>query len=355
MKQNNMFLLKPLLSLFVLVIILFFAVVFIGSILTPFIIAVMLSYILNPIVEFFEERYKVRRWLSTLLLVTMLFSVFIIFAIRVMPNLLIQLKTIFIQLPNFIEIINQNILQNVNHALGANFFFDSHQVMNTLNEKLSKINRYLYAYGSVIFIKIILYSLLIPITVFYVITNWYTLLNMIDRSIPRQFVYGMRYLFFDIDQTLSVYLRGQLLVMVIMSGYYMVSLEVFGLNTAIIIGLVTGLLVFIPYFGVITGFLLSVFALSSPLHGNVNNAHQIAELCIIFGVGHLLESGLITPWIISGRIGIHPLITVMLFMIFAALFGVIGILLALPLSVVIVVIAKHLYMYYLNSHYYKDE
>lgn len=355
MKQNNIYLLKPLVSLLVLVIILFCIMIFIGTILTPFIVAIILSYILNPIVEFFEERYKVRRWLSTLFLVTVLFSFFIIFSIRVMPHLLVQLKTIFIQLPNFIDIINQTILQNINHSLGANFFFDSHQVMNYLNDNLSKINRYLYAYGSVIFVKIVLYSLLIPITVFYVITNWYTLLNMIDRSIPRQFVYGMRYLFFDIDQTLAVYLRGQLLVMLIMSAYYVLSLQIFGLSTSIIIGLITGLLVFIPYIGVITGFLLSVFAISSDSHIMSNNAHQIVELCIIFVIGHLLESGLITPWIISGRIGIHPLITVILFMIFATLFGFIGILLALPLSVVMVVIAKHLYMYYLNSHYYKDE
>lgn len=356
MRQNNLYLLKPIVSLLAFVIVLFCIVIFIGSIIYPFVVAIILSYILNPIVEFFEEKYQVRRWLLALLLVTLLFSVFLLFAIRVIPHLIIQCKTIFVQLPSILDTMNDTLLHNVNNALGSNLLLDSNKIMNYLSNQLAQVSHYLYTYGDVIFIRIIVYILLIPLTLFYFIVNWYKLLNIIDQSIPRQFVYGMRYLFFDIDQTLAVYLRGQLLVMLIMSGYYVLALWLLGLNIAIVIGLITGLLVFIPYIGVVTGFLLSLFSLSSDIHlVSSNDAHQLIEVAIIFGIGHLIESGLITPWIISGRIGIHPLTTIMLFMIFASLFGFIGVLLALPLSVVLVVIAKHLYMYYLNSHYYKDE
>ena len=161
----------------------------------------------------------------------------------------------------------------------------------------------------------------------------------------------MLIIFKDIDLMLASYLRGQLLVMFIMATYYAIALHIVGLSSGIVIGIITGLLVFIPYLGVLTGLFIAIMISLAQF----NNLHEIISVLIAFAVGHILEGALITPFLVGGRIGLNPVMIILSLMVFGKLFGLVGVLLALPLSTISVVIIRHMKAYYMKSNYYKEE
>jgi predicted PurR-regulated permease PerM len=149
---------------------------------------------------------------------------------------------------------------------------------------------------------------------------------------------------------LSAYLRGQFSVMIIMALYYAIALHFVGITSGFIIGFITGLLVFIPYLGILTGLFISL----AVDFANFQGMHQVFVLLGVFLVGHLLEGGLVTPYLVGGKIGLNPVMIILSLMIFGKLFGFVGVLLALPLSTITVVLLKYVKLYYTKSQYYNE-
>ncbi|MBP9742475.1 MAG: AI-2E family transporter [Burkholderiales bacterium] len=206
------------------------------------------------------------------------------------------------------------------------------------------------AKNSFIIIEILLYIILIPFILFYSIINWHQFIRFFDSLIPKSYVNNVHHIFRDIDIMLSAYLRGQISVMIVMALYYAIALHVIGLNSGAIIGAITGLLVFIPYLGILSGLLISQGVALANFHG----MHQIIAILITFGIGNLLEGGLITPYLVGGRIGLNPIMIILALMIFGQLFGLVGVLLALPLATITIVLLKHAKLYYTRSKYYNE-
>lgn len=352
--QSN-FNIKTIISVILIVTLGFTLINIIGKVLTPFIIALILAYILNPLVENLNKKLHINRNIIAFIMSLLIFLLFIAIPLFVFPMFVEQIKIILTKAPDLISAINNNIIYKFNLKYGTHFRFDFENIRQIMLGDFSKVYKNIdlfspIAKNSFLLIEIIVYTILIPFILFYTIKNWRDILKFCDGLIPRSYVATTHSIIKDIDTMMSAYMRGQLSVMLIMATYYASALFFIDLTSGIMIGIMTGLLVFVPYVGILTGFFLSIcvaIAGSASMHG-------IIAILIVFMIGHILEGGLVTPFLVGGKIGLNPVMIILALMIFGKAFGIIGVLLALPLSTIAVVILKYARIYYINSKYYRD-
>jgi len=190
--------------------------------------------------------------------------------------------------------------------------------------------------------------ILIPVVLFYLLLDWHPLLRWLENVIPRRWVGQSVHLAKEVDQLLAQYLRGQLAVMLVLAVYYSVALTLNDFDVALPVGLITGLLVFIPYLGFGLGLILALIA--GVLQ--YENMHGVIIVAIVYGIGQIIESFFLTPRLVGERIGLHPLMVIFALLAFGQLFGFVGILLALPASAIVSVGFKYLRAHYLSSSFY---
>lgn len=354
--MQNKLKLKSIVSTFLLVIGVFAVIILLGKVLIPFITALILTYIFNPFVEKIQRKLKIKRSIISATISIIVFLIFILVPVFVIPNMILQVRSIIKEVPGIIQVLNSNILSHINDQYGTNLQFDMNDVKNLVLGNMMSLydNVNIFsplARNGILIIEILVYIILIPFVLFYSIINWHHIIKFFDEFIPKKYKKIMYHLVKDIDFMLSSYLHGQISVMVIMAIYYSVTLHFIGLNSGSTIGILTGMLVFIPYLGVLSGLLISLFVSLA----DFSNLHQIVMVLIVFGVGHVFEGGLVTPFLVGGKIGLNPIMVIFALMVFGKLFGLIGVLLALPLATITVVLLKYVKAYYLNSHYYNEE
>lgn len=347
--------LKPILSLLAVTIFLFSMMVLIGKVLIPFIAALILAYILNPLVDLFEHKFSIKRKISALILSLVMIMIIIAIPVYLVPVLIDELKVIVDKIPQIVILINKHILTPLNNELGTRVYLDLKNLklafINNPNKTINNIDAFQnIAQNGMIIVEIVIYLILTPFALFYSILNWHNILQFFEDLIPRSFLEPMHALFNDIDVMLSSYLRGQLSVMIIMAFYYSVGLTIVKLPSGAAIGIVTGLLVFIPYLGVLSGLLTAlVIGLAQFTSGG-----DLLAILAVFAVGHTLEGAFVTPFLVGGKIGLNPVMIILALMVFGKVFGIVGVLLALPLSTIAVVLLRHAKQYYQNTQYYSD-
>lgn len=345
-------------SIVSLVMVLFFTFVILtllGRILIPFIVALILTYIVNPLVEKMYKKFKIKRTITSFFITIIVFLLFLAIPFYIIPSFISELKIIFKRIPELIVLFNKNILENINAKYGT------HLILNLEDIKTSILNHFTDLYNqfnlsspiaknTLIIFQFLGCIVLVPFILFFSIVNWHKIINFFDILIPRSHLKAVHTIIKDIDKMLAAYLRGQLSVMIIMAFYYALTLKVAGLHGGIVIGFIVGLLVFIPYLGLLSGFIITLtIALA-----NFTSMNQIYIIFVIFIIGHVLESSFITPFLVGGKIGLNPVLIILALLIFSKLFGIVGVLLALPLSAITVVLLKHARLYYLKSNYYKE-
>jgi predicted PurR-regulated permease PerM len=194
---------------------------------------------------------------------------------------------------------------------------------------------------------------LIPVALFYLLMEWDGLVAQVRQFIPPSLRPATDGFARESDAVLGQYLRGQLLVMLLLAVYYSVALKLFGLDLALPIGVFTGLAVFVPYLGFGLGLLLASFAGLLQFSAIGGFSHTVLMLVVVFGVGQLVESFVLTPKLVGERIGLHPLAVIFSLLAFGQLFGFLGVLVALPVSAVLLVAIRRVRSGYLGSHLYK--
>ena len=153
----------------------------------------------------------------------------------------------------------------------------------------------------------------------------------------------------ECDEVLSAFLRGQLIVMILLGCVYAVGLLIVGLDLALLIGFVAGLASIVPYLGFVIGFGAAAIAALYEFQ----SLTPLIYVGIVFGIGQLLEGMVLTPLLVGDRIGLHPVAVIFAIMAGGQLFGFTGVLLALPLAAVIMVFIRHAHTRYIESDYYK--
>jgi predicted PurR-regulated permease PerM len=167
--------------------------------------------------------------------------------------------------------------------------------------------------------------------------------------VPRPWHHKLGSVAADIDAVLSQYLRGQILVMAILAAYYCVALWLADIPSAFSIGVTTGLLIFIPYLGYATGLILALLVATLQFAG----WGPIVAVLVVYGIGQVLESFVLTPFLVGERIGLHPLAVIFALMAFGQLFGFVGVLAALPASAALLVGLRQVRGLYLASRFYR--
>jgi predicted PurR-regulated permease PerM len=179
---------------------------------------------------------------------------------------------------------------------------------------------------------------LVPVVTFYLLRDWDKLVAHVDALLPREAQPTIRQLARETDSVLGAFVRGQLLVMLGLAIYYAITLKLVGLDVGPLIGMIAGLVSFVPYLGFIIGIVASLIAVLVQFH----DAYHLILVLVVFGVGNLLESYVLVPKLVGDRIGLHPVAVIFAVLAFGELFGFIGVLLALPMASIAMVLLRFL-------------
>jgi predicted PurR-regulated permease PerM len=327
-------------------------------VLTPFLIATILAYIFDPLVDRLcllgTVKIKLGRTLATILVMAGIFSILTLLLLILIPLLQKESLLIVERLPNTINNIRATIEPWLQSKLGISFAIDGIQLQDIITKNWKTAGGLLgdilimAGNNSMALIGIIANILLLPVVLFYLLRDWDRFVASIGQLIPREWHNQTVTIAGEIDQVLAEFMRGQLSVMLAMSAFYAIGLYFAGLAMALPIGLITGLLGFVPYLGISTGITLAlvVAALQFTSFG------QVIPILLVFGFGQLLEGMVLTPKLVGDRIGLHPVIVIFALLAGGQLFGFSGVLLALPVSAAIAVALRHTKVNYLNSDTY---
>jgi predicted PurR-regulated permease PerM len=328
-----------------------------ASLLTTFLAAFILAYVLRPVFTCFLA-LRAGKTLSAALTVLIGFLGILGLILLFISVLQRELPALRQQLPTWLE-LTQKSLQPWLDTLAINFDLKKIQeiIQNRISEQLSNNADAIISSGLSTILnssQSILGSLfglvLIVFIVFYLVGQWDEFFKKLSPLIPPRWSPLVKQILVEIDQLLSQYLRGQLLVITVLSIYYSVGLYLLGITGALALGLFTGIAIFIPYIGYGVGLIL---ALLSVLLQAETGGSFLAVLTLYI-VGQAIESFILTPKLVGEKIGLHPVLVVFALILFGSWFGFFGILLALPMSAIILVLCKHAVQGYQNSAWYNN-
>ncbi|MFD2273582.1 AI-2E family transporter [Undibacterium arcticum] len=333
--------------------------VLLGPVMTPFIAAAILAYALNPGVDLIASlrlgKFRVPRSLAVVLMMLLLLAAILALVLIVLPVLQTEIPMLRDQIPTFLTRLN-NTLAPPLAELGIHVRLDGAGIKTLLTQQLStsgdEIWRAMLAsakVGGIAVLGWLATLLLIPMVLFLPAARLASVPEKkLEHMVPRRWAARTVAMAQEVDGLLAQYLRGQLLVMLILAAYYSVALTIAGFDVALPVGIVTGLLVFIPYLGFGIGLVLALIAAALQFTG----LHGLVAVAIIYSIGQVLEGFFLTPRLVGERIGLHPLVVIFALLAFGQLFGFVGVLLALPASAILSVAFKHLRLHYLNSSFF---
>lgn len=324
--------------------------------LSPFVAGAVLAYIVAPLVDWLEHR-RVGRTLGTLLVIVLLMLALACLLVLIVPMLINQGQALSLRLPGLVDWAENTLSPWLRDTWGMSWHFDAATLKRELTSNLGALRGMLARAAPLITDQgLALFGylsnlLLLPLVLFYLVRDWQQFTRPLARLIPRRWYRDLGMLGDEIDDMLGQFLRGQLAVMLIMAGVYGGGLWLAGLESGFAIGVVAGLLVFIPYVGAAIGLTLATLAALLQFGG----LGGLLLVWLVFVVGQLLESMFITPKLVGERIGLHPLVVIFALMAFGQLFGFVGIMLALPISAVLVVLVRLVRLRYLDSRFYRRQ
>lgn len=342
----------------IFVLLLLFILYQLGPIITPFLAAVILAYICDPLVDKLSiigtKKYRLGRTSATILVMFGLIT-FIVGVILILIPLL-QKQSILIaeRLPILIENFRTHIEPWLESTLGIHFVIDIAQIQQILSEHWREtgniVSNILKMAGNqgLAFIGMLANLLLLPVVLFYILRDWDNLVEKIAELIPRKWLSTTKEVCIEIDQVLAQFLRGQLSVMASLCLFYSIGLWLAGLEMALAIGLLAGLLSFVPYLGFAIAFIMAVLLALLQFSALVD----IIPVLFVFGIGQIVESYILTPYLVGERIGLHPVVVILALLAGGQLFGFAGVLLALPISAALAVSLRYSKKNYLTSDAY---
>jgi predicted PurR-regulated permease PerM len=336
--------------------VLFFALRWLGPILTPFLIGAIFAYLGNPLVDALQRR-RVSRSLGALLVI-LLFGIAVIGLFLVLiPLIQSEVSTAGQRLPELVGAASTKLTPYVEKYLGFTPSFDLASLRDLLTNNAADVRTVSLHLlsgvrsGGLLLISLLVNAALIPVVMFYLLRDWHLIFTRLYDLVPRRWAARTGKIVGAIDNVLAEFLRGQLLVMLVLAIYYSVALSIAGLDHALPIGIVTGLLVFIPYVGFGLGMTLGMIAALLQWHG----VPGFAAVAAVYGVGQLLEGYVLVPYLVGDRIGLHPLAVIFALLAFGQLFGFAGVLLALPVSAALLVGLRELRGAYIASPIYQED
>lgn len=327
-----------------------------NSILLPFIAGMALAYFLDPVADMLE-RWGLSRLMATITITFGFFVVFILLLMLVIPILGNQFAKFMEALPGLVSELQSLIALSENEWLRERIGFDAKSIQDNLNELLkqgagflSSLLQQIWASGKSL-INIISLLVVTPVVAFYMLLDWDRMTAKVDGWLPRQHRDTIHGIFNDIDDAVAGFVRGQGTVCLILGTFYGVTLSIAGLNFGLLIGMVAGLISFIPYVGSLTGLVISM---GVALVQFWPEYIPIAVIAVIFGIGQFLEGNFLQPKLVGESVGLHPVWLMFALFAFGSLFGFTGMLVAVPAAAAIGVLVRFALDRYLQSDFYRN-
>ena len=326
-----------------------------SPILMPFLSAALLAYLGDPLVDRLEA-HKIPRTLAVTLVFVLLFTVLILGVLVLFPMLEQQISLLIQRVPEWLAWVKQTALPWLQTRFADVAWLDVDEIQQLIKSQWRNAGGLVaIIFGSITASGMALLGalanlLLIPVVTFYLLRDWDHLVAALHDLLPRKQEPAISLLAREADEVLGAFFRGQILVMMALGIVYSVGLSLVGLELALLIGIVAGVVSFVPYLGVIAGLLMAGIACMFQF----GEWSVLFQVLIVFGVGQLLEGMLLTPILVGDRIGLHPVAVIFAVMAGGQLFGFTGVLLALPVAAVLVVFLRHFKELYQRSGLYAE-
>jgi len=324
------------------------------DVLLPFVAGFGVAYILAPLVVRLT-RYGAGRGLAATIALSLFFAAGLTLVLMTVPILRAQISAFAQKLPGYIDrarAVLEPKLDLVWTHLGEQDMAELSKLAGAnIGEALGWLGAVLGGVisGGAAIANILGLVFIMPVVAFYLLRDWDQIVESIDRWLPRTEAETIRQQFRDIDRTLAGFARGQALVCVMLAAFYAIGLTLAGLDFAVLVGLFSGLATFIPFVGAFAG---GVFAVSLALI-QFETWTPVAVVAVIFVAGQALEGNLLTPMLVGDRVGLHPVWVIFALLAGGALFGFLGLLLAVPVAAAIGVLVRFALTRYLASPLYR--
>lgn len=318
------------------------------SVIGPFVAGFIVAYLLDPPTQKLEKR-GAPRWLAAIVVLLAFFLAIFGVLVAAAPIIQAQVMQLTVSLPKLIDStlpLAEKLLQD------TRMFGNSQEIIANIGNRavvwMTDAVSTIVA-GGLAFVNLISFIVITPIVAFYLLRDWPGIVTQIESWWPRQQLPVVKELLGEANEALSGFIRGQSLVCLTLAVFYAVGWSLVGLEFAVTLGLLAGVLGFVPFLGVIFAVVLSLLiALGQwgldPLH--------LGLVIGVFLVGQGLESSVLTPNLIGNRIGLHPVWV--LFAVFAGgtIAGIVGVFFAVPVAAVLGVIVRHALGHYRRSNFY---
>jgi predicted PurR-regulated permease PerM len=328
-----------------------------SDVLLPFVAGMALAYLLNPI-ALRAERLGIPRAVSALLIVTVVIVVLVVAAMLIAPIVSEQLTTFVDSLPGYATKL-QSLVTDPGRPWLARLFGgrlpdSGKSVGGLVSQSSGFITAFvasLWSGGKTLF-SILSLVVITPVVAFYLLLDWDRVLATVDGWIPLPHRATVRGLAHEINDAIAGFMRGQAVICLILAAFYAISLTLTGLNSGFLIGMMTGLISFIPYVGALTGFLAAAVVALAQFWPDYT---AIAMVIVVFLVGQVLEGYVLSPNLVGAKVGLHPVWMMFALIAFGYLFGFVGLLVAVPLAATIGVLARFAMRKYLESPIYTGQ
>lgn len=332
------------------------AIYLLAPVLTPFVAAAMFAYLFDPLASWLQRR-ALGRSIAVSVVFVGLTLLLIVVLLLLVPYLQRQVTAFFTHLPQWIDWFRSVALPWVNRKFSTRLELpDTQQLADIVQEHwqaaggaaasvVTQVSK-----SGIAIIAWITRVLVVPVAFFYLLRDWHLIIARIHELLPRSIEPTVVRLARESDETLSGFVRGQVSVMIVLGMLYAMALFAIGLDVGPLIGIVAGLISFVPYLGSVTGVLMGVIAALVQYHDGL---HVILVLTV-FVVGNLLEGYVLVPRLVGEKIGLHPLAVIFAILAGGELFGFLGVLLALPIASVAMVLLRYAHERYRGSGLYRS-
>ncbi len=326
-----------------------------ADILLPFVAGMALAYALDPVADWFERRGLGR--LGATLAILVLFVLFVALVLVLLAPLLIRQFGEFVEgIPVFVDKLRALATSVLNSRFASYLGLDANDIGDSLGGMTGEAAGWLGTVVSSLWtggraaLNILSLIVITPVVAFYLLYDWDRLVAQVDSLLPRDHVEEIRQIAREIDEAIAAFVRGQGMVSMIMAAFYSIGLVLVGLNFGFLIGLVAGLLGFIPFVGALVGFLVSFVVAMAQFWPDW--IWVVVTLSVFF-VGQAIENNFLQPRLIGQNVGLHPVWVMFALLAFGYLFGFVGVLIAIPAAAAVGVLVRYALKRYRESPIYR--
>ncbi|EPX85133.1 AI-2E family transporter [Salipiger mucosus] len=323
---------------------------YLGDVLLPFVLGGAVAYFLDPVADRLEAAGASRR-LATGIITVAAILLFVVLFLAVIPTLVRQTGQLIETAPQLFRDLQAFLSEQFPSVMieGSPVRETLATIGTTIRDRGGELlNTALSSAASLL--NIVLLFVIVPVVAVYLLLDWDRMVGRIDELLPREHAPVIRRLAHDIDNTLAGFIRGMGSVCLILGTYYAVALWAVGLNFGLVVGVVAGLLTFIPYVGAIVG---GALAIGLALFQFWGEWYWIVAVVVIFQVGQVVEGNILTPNLVGSSVGLHPVWLILALSVFGSLFGFVGMLVAVPVAAALGVIIRFVVEQYMDSRLYR--